>query len=166
MKTMKTVLAVLLSAVLTIPVWAKVSAEQIPGSTKVAAEEVAQMMQNYTDKNGRQVRKVLFIDTRKIKDLKQGGSIPGAVHLNIKKPEKFNLDNILNHPRFISDVLVFCNGHSCTRAQKATQKLLSWKKTDPRGKNLGTIYYFRDGFPSYRDHQYQDGSKNPVVKPY
>ncbi len=163
---MRMIYLLLAGLLLPLSTWAKVSAETIPGSTKVTAKEVAELMRRYSEQNGQRMREVLFIDTRKIKDLKQGGSIPGAVHLNVKKPEKFNLENIVSHPRFIADVLVFCNGHSCTRAQKATQKLLAWKTDEPEGQKLGTIYYFRDGFPSYRDYVYDDGAKNPVVKPY
>lgn len=146
--------------------YAKTTLEEIDGSTKVYAEDVAEIMKEYTTKNGKKVRKVLFIDTRKKQDLIDGGTIPGSVHLNIKKSDEFNLLNILNHERFVSDVLVFCNGHSCFRAQNATLKLLEWKKSGEDNGSLGTIYYYRDGFPSYRDYRYDDGSLNPVVMPY
>lgn len=146
--------------------FAKTSLEEIEGSQKVSVEDVAKLMKEYTTKNGKKVRKVLFIDTRKKQDLIDGGTIPGAIHLNIKKSEEFNLENILNHKRFTGDVLVFCNGHSCLRAQHATQKLLEWKKSGEDNDSLGTIYYFRDGFPAYRDYIYEDGSLNPIVMPY
>ena len=124
-------------------------------------------MREYVIQGGNTLRKVLFIDTRNRKDLEQGGTIPGAVHLDIKNSDTgFALENILNHPRFIKDLLVFCNGHSCLRAQHATEKLLAWKASGADGGRLGTVYYFRDGFPAYRDYVYDDGSKNPVVRPY
>jgi len=145
---------------------AKTSMESIEGSTKVYVEDVVELMKEYTTKDGKEVRKVLFIDTRKKQDLVSGGTIPGSVHLNIKKSDEFNITNIVNHERFISDVLVFCNGHSCLRAQNATLKLLEWKKNGEDNGLLGTIYYFRDGFPAYRDYRYDDGSLNPVVMPY
>lgn len=146
--------------------YAKLSDETVPGSTKVDAPAVGDLMKGYTNKAGKKVREVLFIDTRKRSDLEQGGTIPGAAHLNIKKSDEFNATNIINHPRFVSDVLVFCNGHSCLRAMRATKKLVAWKKSGVDAGRLGTIYYFRDGFPSYRDFVYPDNSKNPVVKPY
>ena len=110
--------------------YAKTSMEQIDGSTKVYVEDVAELMKEYTTKNGKKVRKVLFIDTRKKQDLIDGGTIPGAVHLNLKKSDEFNITNILNHDRFVADIMVFCNGHSCLRAQNATLKLLEWKKME------------------------------------
>lgn len=142
------------------------SLEEVPGSTKVDAAKVAELMQQTTLKNGNKVRSILFIDTRKKKDLEQGGSIPGAVHFDLKKSHEFNLSNILEHPHFVKDVLLFCNGHSCLRAQHATEKVLSWKQNGEDEGKLGNVYYFRDGFPSYRDYRFEDGSKNPVVRPY
>lgn len=152
--------------ILAVNSYGKKSMESIKGAVTVDVAKVSQLMQEYTVKNGNKVRKVLFIDTRKMKDLKNGGTIPGAVHLNIKKKDRFNLENILNHPRFSGDVLVFCNGHSCHRAQNSALLLAGWKKDGIDGGRLGTIYYFRDGFPAYRDYVYKDGSKNPVIMPY
>jgi|GEM_PF-5470789 len=146
--------------------FAKSTLETIEGSTKVYVEDVVKLMQEYAEKNGKKVRKVLFIDTRQKQDLVDGGTIPGAVHLNIKDESQFNLENILNHERFIADVLVFCNGHSCFRVQNSTKKLLEWKKSGADGGKIGTVYYYRDGFPSYRDFIYEDGSQNPIVMPY
>jgi len=144
----------------------KKSLENVSGATTVSVEKVVELMGIYTEKDGKKVRKTLFIDTRKSKDLKNGGTIPGAVHLNIKKQEEFNQVRILTHPKFTGDILVFCNGHSCLRAQNAALKLVSWKAKGLDGGGIKSIYYFRDGFPSYRDHIFDDGSKNPIIMPY
>lgn len=142
------------------------SAESIEGSEKVGAEDVAKLMREYSERDGEKIRKVFFVDTRSKKDLEQGGTIPGAVHLDVKKSSEFNISNIVEHPKFLGDILLFCNGHSCTRAEKATKKVLEWKKSGEDNGKIETVYYFRDGFPSYRDYLYDDGSKNPVARPY
>lgn len=144
----------------------KLSAESIEGSIKVDAKEVSEMIKITVNKEGKTVRKVLFLDTRNKKDLEQGGTIPGALHLDLKKSEEFNQENILLSPKFSGDIMLFCNGHSCVRAEEATRILLDWQKNNDYGVKINNIYYFRDGFPAYRDLRFEDGSVNPVVRPY
>jgi rhodanese-related sulfurtransferase len=82
---------------------------------------------------------VLFVDVRSDKDW-AAGRIPDAVHIELKKA--FNEQSFGAEAKKGEPVVIYCNGHSCMRSSKASAQAVSW--------GYGQVYYFRDGFPSWK----------------
>ncbi len=111
------------------------SPESTPGGKTVNAAEAKELW-----KNG-----ATFIDTRKDSDW-EAGRVPGALHINIKKPEEFNAENILQYIGINDPVVSYCNAQKCHRAYKGAKKLVEFGFTN--------VYYYRDGFPSWKNAGY------------
>ena len=110
------------------------SAESVDGATTVNAQQAKKLWREGA----------VFIDTRKDSDW-EAGRVPGAVHINIKKPE-FNKETILNHVGLNDYVVSYCNAEKCHRAASGAKKLV--------GFGFTKVYYFRDGFPSWKNAGY------------
>lgn len=111
----------------------KKSPTKVSGATTVNAQKAKQLF----DKG------VVFIDVRKDKDY-AAGRVPDAVHIELKKV--YSKDTLGKHVKPNQAVVIYCNGHSCTRSAKATEKAVSW--------GYKNVYYFRDGFPSWKKNGY------------
>lgn len=111
------------------------SPESTPGAKTVNAAEAKELW-----KNGG-----TFIDTRKDSDW-EAGRVPGALHINIKKPEEFNAEHILQYIGINDPVVSYCNAQKCHRAYKGAKKLVEFGFTN--------VYYYRDGFPSWKNAGY------------
>jgi len=85
-----------------------------------------------------------FIDTRKDSDW-EAGRVPGALHINIKKPE-FSAENIQKYVDLNQPVVSYCNAEKCHRAYSGAKKLVSFGFTQ--------VYYFRLGYPSWKNAGY------------
>lgn len=110
------------------------SAKTVDGATTVTAEQAKKLWQEGA----------LFIDTRKDSDW-EAGRVPGAVHINVKKPE-FNKYNILGHIGLQDAVVSYCNAEKCHRASAGAKKLV--------GFGFTKVYYYRGGFPSWKNAGY------------
>lgn len=84
-------------------------------------------------------REVLFVDVRKDSDW-DAGRIPGAIHIELKK--KLNADSLTTETGKDEEVVFYCNGASCMRSSKATEKAVGW--------GFSKVYYYRDGFPAWK----------------
>ena len=111
-----------------------VSPEQIPGAVSVDTAKAKELFDDG----------VIFVDVRSDKDW-NAGRIPDAEHLNLKSTfneESFGaLFSSKDEP-----AVIYCNGPKCLRSSKAAQKAVDWGYTN--------IYYFRTGFPSWKDAGY------------
>lgn len=111
----------------------KISPKKVSGAVTVDAKKAKQLF----DKG------VVFIDVRKDKDY-AAGRVPDAVHIELKKVySKGTLGKVVKPHQ---PVVIYCNGHSCTRSAKATKKAVSW--------GYKKVYYYRDGFPSWKSNGY------------
>lgn len=86
---------------------------------------------------------VLFVDVRKDSDW-DAGRIPGAVHLDVKSA--FTDEALAEEIEKGDKVVFYCNGVKCHRSSKAAKMAVEWGYTN--------IYYFRLGFPSWKDAGY------------
>lgn len=111
----------------------KKSPKKVSGAVTVNAQKAKQLF----DKG------VVFIDVRKDKDY-AAGRVPDAVHIELKKV--YNKETLSKHVKADQPVVIYCNGHSCTRSSKAAQKAVSW--------GYKKVYYYRDGFPSWKKNGY------------
>lgn len=110
------------------------SPENVPGATTIDAAQAKELW----------LKGATFIDTRKNSDW-DAGRVPGALHINIKKPE-FNSDNLAMFVAKDQPVISYCNAEKCHRAAKGAKKLVSFGYTK--------VYYFRSGFPSWKNAGY------------
>lgn len=110
------------------------SPESVDGAKTISAEEAKALWQ----------QGAVFIDTRKDSDW-EAGRVPGAVHINVKKPQ-FNVDAIQDYVSFDQPVVSYCNAEKCHRAFKGAKKLV--------GFGYKNVYYFRSGFPSWKNAGY------------
>ncbi|NPA71615.1 MAG: rhodanese-like domain-containing protein [Gammaproteobacteria bacterium] len=110
------------------------SAESIEGAKTITAPEAKALW-----KQG-----ATFIDTRKTSDW-EAGRVPGALHLNVKKLE-FNKATILSKIAINDPVISYCNAEKCHRASAAAKKLVGFGFTN--------VYYFRKGFPAWKNASY------------
>lgn len=111
------------------------SPESTPGAKTVTAAEAKALWQ----------QGATFIDTRKDSDW-EAGRVPGALHINIKKPEEFNAENISQYVGINDPVVSYCNAEKCHRAYKGAKKLVEFGFTN--------VYYYRAGFPSWKNAGY------------
>ena len=115
--------------------WAgTLSPTSIDGAVTISVEEAKELFDS----------EVLFVDVRKDSDW-DAGRIPGAIHLDNKK-------GVLSEASLSSEVgkneklVMYCNGPKCMRSSKGSASAVSWGFTD--------VYYFRGGFPAWKDAGY------------
>lgn len=107
----------------------KISPKAISGAKTVNAMQAKKLF----DKG------VIFVDVRKDKDY-AAGRVPDAVHIELKKV--YNENTLGEHVKKNQAVVIYCNGHKCTRSAKAAEKAVAW--------GYKKVYYYRDGFPSWK----------------
>jgi rhodanese-related sulfurtransferase len=113
----------------------RVSPDSIPGSTKVDAEALIQLVTDSTD--------VKLIDSRIASDRLQG-YIEGSVSLPDEKTNCATLAEVA--PEQASPVVFYCNGPKCGRSAVAVQVAL--------GCGYKDIYWFRGGFEEWKQKKY------------
>jgi len=111
----------------------KTSPKKVNGAVTIDAKKAKQLF----DKG------VVFIDVRKDKDY-AAGRVPDAIHIELKKV--YSKDSLAKAAKMNQPVVIYCNGHSCMRSSKAAEKAVSW--------GYKNVYYFRDGFPSWKSSGY------------
>ncbi|MGC9386257.1 MAG: rhodanese-like domain-containing protein [Hydrogenovibrio sp.] len=116
-----------------LPVMAKVSPTEVPGAKTVTVEEVKKLW----------MQGVLCIDPRRNADW-EAGRIPGALHM-MSKSDVYNPQTVLAHTdgRYDAPIVSYCNAENCLRAANLARDLVSWGFTN--------VYYFRDGFPAWKN---------------
>ena len=72
------------------------------------------------------------------------GRVPGAIWLDFKK--NFNQQSLAAEVGTDEKVVFYCSGVRCPRSSKAATKAVSW--------GYGQVYYFRDGFPAWKNAGY------------
>ena len=107
----------------------ELSPESIAGATTVDATKAKQLFDSGA----------AFIDVRKDSDW-EAGRIPDAIHLELKSG--LTEEALLEEVGKDEAVVFYCNGHKCMRSSKAATKALGW--------GFNKVYYFRDGFPSWK----------------
>ena len=110
-----------------------VSPETVSGATTVDAAKAKELFD----------QEVLFVDTRKDKDW-DAGRIPGAEHLDVKKA--LTAESLGAVAGKDEPVVMYCNGHNCLRSSHAAAMAVEW--------GYSKVYYFRDGFPAWKDAGY------------
>jgi len=110
------------------------SPANVDGATTIDAKQAKELW----------LKGAIFIDTRE-KAGWDAGRIPGALHINIKKPE-FNAENLASYVAKDHPVISYCNAEECHRAAKGAKKLVEFGYTN--------VYYFRAGFPSWKNAGY------------
>ena len=115
--------------------WAgnEISPKNIEGATTV---DTAQAKALFDDG-------VAFVDVRKDKDW-DAGRVPDAIHIELKK--MFSDSALSEEVKKDERVVLYCNGESCLRSSKATEKAVSW--------GFSKVYYYRDGFPAWKAASY------------
>jgi len=109
------------------------SPESVSGATTVDAAQAKQLFDD----------EALFIDTRKDKDW-DAGRVPGAEHLDVKKA--LTADSLAAVAGKDEAIVMYCNGHKCMRSSKGAAMAVEW--------GYSKVYYFRDGFPAWKDAGY------------
>jgi rhodanese-related sulfurtransferase len=88
-------------------------------------------------------RGVVFIDVRDVVDWGIG-NIQGAIALDLDSEfTEEALSDVINRDE---PVVIYCHGPRCLRSSKAVEKAVSWGFTN--------TYYFRDGFPAWKNSGY------------
>lgn len=108
---------------------------EIPGSTKVDAEQLIDLVNNIDD--------LLLIDARIKMDRKQG-YIEGSVSLPDVDTNCRSLAKTITKKS--SPVLFYCNGPKCGRSVKSVRKALKC--------GYHNIYWFRGGFEEWKQKNY------------
>ena len=112
-----------------------VAPETIPGATIVDAEGVLGLVEKFP--------RLVIIDARIRQDRKLG-YIEGSVTLADVDTTCESLARII--PQKSSPVLFYCNGPSCVRSGRSTQKALACGYTG--------LYWFRGGFEEWKAKNY------------
>ena len=111
------------------------SPEAIPGSTKVDAEGVIDLVNR--------INNLVMIDARISADRKQG-YIEGSISLPDIQTDCASLATII--PEKSSPVLFYCNGIKCGRSVKSVRVALQCGYND--------IYWYRGGFEEWQEKGY------------
>ncbi len=111
----------------------KISATTVDGANTVTTDEAKKLFDDGT----------LFIDVRSNKAW-SAGRISDAVLLDIKS--NFSEQSLLAEVKKTEPVVIYCNGHDCLRSAKATKMAVGWGFTN--------LYYYRDGFPAWKNAGY------------
>ena len=112
-----------------------VSPDTIPGTTKVDAEGVIDIVEKIPD--------LIIIDSRIRQDRVQG-YIEGSMSLPDIETNCATLAMLI--PKKTSAVLFYCNGPKCGRSVKASNKALAC--------GYRNIYWFRGGFEEWKNKNY------------
>ncbi len=112
-----------------------VAPESIPGATVVDAEGVLDLVEKFP--------RLVMVDARIRQDRKLG-YIEGSVTLADVDTTCESLARII--PQKSSPVLLYCNGPSCVRSARSTQKALACGYT--------RLYWFRGGFEEWKAKNY------------
>ncbi len=111
----------------------KVSPMTIDGAKTVTTEEAKKLFDDG----------VLFIDVRKDKDW-NAGRVSDAVQLNVKTT--LSKESMLAEMKLDDPAVIYCNGERCMRSSAACKKAVAWGFTN--------LYYYRDGFPAWKNAGY------------
>lgn len=112
-----------------------VAPSNIPGSTKVNAEEViekAELLPN-----------LIIIDSR-IQEDREQGYIPDSISLSDEQTNCKSLSKLI--PRKDQAALFYCNGPKCNRSTKAVKIAIACGHVN--------IYWFRGGFEEWKKKSY------------
>jgi TolB-like protein/class 3 adenylate cyclase/rhodanese-related sulfurtransferase len=91
---------------------------------------------------------VMFVDVRTL-ELWKLGHIPGAKLLDLKTDfTEEKLSAIVDRNE---SLVIYCEGPKCLRSSQACAQAVSW--------NFSQVYYYRDGFPSWRSQGYPIASE-------
>lgn len=115
------------------------SPPDIPGATKVTAEQVIETANRYPD--------LIIIDARIRMDRRQG-YLEGSISLPDVDTTCESLGAVL--PAMDSPVLFYCNGPRCGRSAKSVKRALACGYTN--------IFWFRGGYEEWQNKHY------PVIK--
>ena len=107
--------------------------QQVPGATTVDAAAAKQLFD----------QEAAFVDLRK-ENVWNGGRIPGAIWLDFKNA--FSEETLGAEVDKGEKVVFYCSGVKCPRSSKAAKKAVAW--------GYGDVYYFRDGFPAWKNAGY------------
>jgi len=113
--------------------------ESIPGTTRVGAEEVIDLVQKHED--------LVIVDARKRSDYAKG-HIEGAVSLPDTETTPERLAQVV--PSKDTPVLFYCNGVKCGRSVTSARRAVEW--------GYRKVYWFRGGIEEWTAKGY------PVVK--
>lgn len=108
--------------------------EEIPGVTRVTAEELINMIQEQTD--------LKVIDARM--DDRQRGYIEGSISLPDVNTDCDTLDTVI--PGKSTPAVFYCNGVKCGRSAKSVKIALKC--------GYKTIYWYRGGFEDWLNNDY------------
>lgn len=107
----------------------EVSPQSVPGAVTVDVTQAKQLFDEGA----------LFVDVRRDSDW-NNGRIPDALHLELKM--HFTQEKLAQAAQPNDAIVLYCNGENCLRSSKATQQAVEW--------GFKHVYYFRDGFPSWK----------------
>ncbi len=113
--------------------------DNIPGTTKVTAEDIPALYEKYDN--------LVIIDARIEKD-RSGGHIEGAISLPDVDTTEATFKKAV--PDKMTPVVIYCNGVKCGRSVKSAKMALGW--------GYKNIYWFRGGWEEWT----QKGM--PIVK--
>jgi rhodanese-related sulfurtransferase len=106
--------------------------DTIPGTTKVTAEDIFDLVEAHLD--------LVIIDARKTDD-RNKGFIEGSIGLPDTDTTEESLAQVI--PSKATPVLFYCNGVKCGRSVKSSRKAVEWGYTN--------IYWFRGGWEEWTD---------------
>jgi len=106
---------------------------QVAGATTVDAAAAKRLFD----------QEAAFVDLRK-ENVWNAGRVPGAIWLDFKKA--FSEESLTAEVDKDESVVFYCSGVKCPRSSKAAKKALAW--------GYGNVYYFRDGFPAWKNAGY------------
>jgi len=107
--------------------------ESVAGSTTVDAAQAKSLFDN----------EAAFVDLRK-ENMWNSGRIPGAIWLDFKMA--FSAEALAAEVGKEEKVVFYCSGVRCPRSSKAATKAVKW--------GYSQVYYFRDGFPAWKNANY------------
>ena len=109
------------------------SPETVDGAKSINAQEAKSLFN----------QGVIFVDVRKDSDW-EAGRIPGAEHLDLES--NYSEEALLAVVSKDDPVVIYCNGIFCLRSSEAAKKAVKW--------GYQKIYYFREGYPSWKQSDY------------
>lgn len=107
--------------------------ESIPGATTVDAASAKALFDS----------EATFVDLRK-ENMWNSGRVPGAVWLDYET--RFNAAALEAAVAKDEALVFYCSGVRCPRSSEAAVQALAW--------GYEKVYYFRDGFPAWKNAGY------------
>ena len=114
------------------PVLAESTPESIPGTTKVSAEQLIELLEQYDD--------LVLVDARRKQD-HDAGWIEGSVSLPNTDTNPESLAKVI--PSKSTPVLFYCNGPKCGRSVESCKIAVADGYT--------TVYWFRGGWAEWEE---------------